>query len=135
MALPIIGSIVSIVEKVIDKALPDPQAKAAAILELKKLEMSGDLAVITNQSEINKLDAVSQDRFQSRWRPFIGWVCGLALASQLILFPMVEYVSALAGHPTKPPVLETELLTGMVISMLGIGGMRSFDKQSMKGVK
>jgi hypothetical protein len=128
MPLPLIGSLVDLAGKVIDRVIPDPKAKADAMLELAKLEQSGDLAAMAQQVEINKLDAVSTDRFQSRARPFIMWVCGGALAIQLVVGPLVVYGCALAGIPIQLPVMQTELLTTLLVGMLGLGGMRTVEK-------
>ena len=138
MGFPLLD-IVGIGAKLIDKLIPDPKAKAEAIQKLKELEQAGDLAqlnadlaVMNAQSDINKIEAASPDRFVAGWRPFIGWVCGSALAVQLVLMPLGMWGSSLAGHPVPAPKMDTELLTTMVISMLGLGGMRSFEK--FKGV-
>lgn len=128
MGLPLIGTIADFAKAVLERVVPDPKQKADALLELAKLEQSGDLAAMAQQVEINKLDAVSSDKFQSRARPFIMWVCGGALALQLIVGPLISYGSALAGRPLTPPVMETELLTTMLIGMLGLGGMRTVEK-------
>jgi hypothetical protein len=128
MPIPLIGSLLSLGEKLIERLIPDPKMKAEALLELAKLEQSGDLAAMAMQVEVNKLDAVSADRFQSRARPFIMWVCGGALAIQLVVGPLIAYGSAIAGHPVQPPVMETELLTTLLIGMLGLGGMRTVEK-------
>lgn len=125
-------SILGIGEKLIDKLIPDPKAKSEALLKLKELEQSGDLAVMTAQSEINKIEASSSNPFVAGWRPFIGWVCGGALAVQLVVMPLGVWGAALTGHNIPAPKMDTELLTTMVISMLGLGGMRSFEK--WKGV-
>jgi len=134
-----LGSLLELGGRLIDKLIPDPKAKAEAILKLKELEQAGDLAqlnadlaVMTAQSDINKIEAASPDRFVAGWRPFIGWVCGAALAVQLVLMPLGMWGATLAGHPVPAPKMDTELLTTMVISMLGLGGMRSFEK--FKGV-
>lgn len=128
MGLPIVSSILSLGEKLIDRLIPDPKQKAEALQELVRMEQSGDLAAMAQQVEINKLDAVSTDRFQSRARPFIMWVCGGALAIQLVVGPLLAYGSALAGRPIAPPVMETELLTTLLVGMLGLGGMRTVEK-------
>ncbi len=128
MALPLIGGLLSLAEKVIDKVIPDPVAKQAAILELAKLEQSGDLAAMAQQVELDKIDAASADRFQSRWRPFIGWVCGGALAIQLCVGPLLTWMAALAGYHVVFPAMQTELLTTLLVGMLGLGGMRTVEK-------
>lgn len=138
MGIPVLD-IIGIGAKLIDKLIPDPKAKAEAVQKLKELEQTGelaqmnaDLAVMTAQSDINKIEAASTDRFVAGWRPFIGWVCGGALAVQLVLMPLGMWGTSLTGHSVPAPKMDTELLTTMVISMLGMGGMRSFEKY--KGV-
>jgi hypothetical protein len=128
MAIPIIDGILSIGEKLIDKLIPDPKQKADALMKLRELEQSGDLAVIANQVEINKIEATNSNLFVSGWRPFIGWVCGSALAFQLVLGPMVMWGSAIVGKPVALPVMQTELLTTLLVGMLGLGGMRTIEK-------
>lgn len=128
MAIPIIGSILEIGEKLIDKLIPDPKLKAEALLKLKELEQSGDLSVIAGQNEINKIEAASPTLFVSGWRPFVGWVCASALAAQLVLGPLLSWGSDLFGRPVRFPSLETELLTTLLVGMLGLGGMRTVEK-------
>jgi len=130
MGLPIIGSILALGEKLIDKLIPDPKQKADALLKLAELEQSGDLAVIAGQVEINKLEAMSSDNFTRRWRPFVGWVCGGALAIQLVVLPLGGGVAAIIGKPVALPVMNTELLTTLLVGMLGLGGMRTVEKLS-----
>lgn len=114
--------------KLLDKLIPDPKAKAEALQKLREMEQSGDLAVIANQIEVNKVEAASSNLFVAGWRPFVGWVCGSALAFQLVLGPMIVWGSELAGKPVHPPVMQTELLTTLLIGMLGLGGMRTVEK-------
>ncbi|MGH9423301.1 MAG: 3TM-type holin, partial [Thermoanaerobaculia bacterium] len=57
-----------------------------------------------------------------------GWVCAAALAVMLVLGPMLEWGSAVAGHPMKAPVMPTETVMALVTSMLGIAGMRTYEK-------
>ena len=128
MGIPVLDSILGIGEKLVDKLIPDPKQKAEALLKLKELEQSGDLAVIAGQVEINKIEAASGLTFISGWRPAVGWVCAVALAFQLVASPILSWVSTLAGHPVVPPVLNVELLTTLLVGMLGLGGMRTVEK-------
>lgn len=114
--------------KLIDKMFPNPKDKAEAFLKLKELEQSGDLAVISNQIEVNKIEASSPRVFVSGWRPFIGWVCGCALAFQLVLGPVIVWVNALRGTTVALPAMQTELLTTLLVGMLGLGSMRTVEK-------
>jgi hypothetical protein len=128
MGIPIIGSIFDIGNKLIDKLIPDPKQKAEALLKLQELEQSGDLAVIAGQNKINEIEAASPNLFVSGWRPFIGWVCGSALAFQLVVGPLVVWACTLVKHPVSLPIMQTELLTTLLVGMLGLGGMRTVEK-------
>jgi hypothetical protein len=133
MALPILGGVLSLGEKLIDKLIPDPKAKADAIQKLAELEQSGDLAVIAGQVEINKIEAASSKMFIAGWRPYIGWVLGTGLAVMLVVGPMMAWGSALAGRPIEQPKMPTEVIMALTTSLLGLSGMRSWEK--FKGVE
>jgi hypothetical protein len=70
--------------------------------------------------------------FVSGWRPFIGWVCGGALFSQYILRPWVQWLCVLVGHPIPQLPGIDDQLWQLVGAMLGMGGLRTFEK--IKGV-
>jgi hypothetical protein len=125
---------------IIDKVLPDPQAAASAKLEAMKLQASAEGAQLEAatrlalaQIDVNKADASSGNLMQYGWRPFIGWICGLALAWDTIGRPVLVMGWVMAGH-TDPvlPTLSTEQLYGLIFGMLGLGGLRSAEK--VKGV-
>lgn len=128
MALDPLTGILDVGKALIDKLLPDPKAKADALQKLEELKQNGDLTVIAEQADINKIEAASPKLFVSGWRPFIGWVCGAALAFQLVLGPMIVWGTSITGHPVSPPVMQTELLTTLLVGMLGLGGMRTVEK-------
>lgn len=125
--------------KIIDKVFPDPAARAAAQLELMKLAQEGELAQLTAetdlakaQAEINQVEASSASLFVSGWRPFVGWVCGLGLAMQFLVAPMVSFLASMMGRQLAVPALDMSTLLTLLFGMLGLGGMRTFEK--MKGV-
>ena len=128
MPLPILGAILGIGEKLIDKLIPDPAAKAAALLKLKELEQSGDLAVIGGQLEINKIEAANPNKFISGWRPAVGWVCVSGLAIQYVLSPLLEWGTLLASHPVKGPTLDMATLMPLLTGLLGLAGLRTYEK-------
>jgi hypothetical protein len=128
MAIPIIGAVVDVVKTVIERTLPDPKMKAEALQKLEELQQSGDLSIIAGQNSINMAEAGNVNLFVSGWRPFVGWVCGSALAFQLVLGPLLVWGATIIGHPINPPVMQTELLTTLLVGMLGLGGMRTVEK-------
>lgn len=125
--LPIIG-------KVIDKIFPDPAKAGEAKLEMMKLEQNGDLKELQAslnrdiaQIALNKIEAGSDDKFKSRWRPAVGWICVFGLAYATLLYPLLTW-AAVVFDIIPPPNLGVEVLMPVLLGMLGLGGMRSFEK-------
>jgi len=135
---PLIGGLLDAGLKVLDRVLPDPAQKAAAQLELLKLQQAGefkqleaDLQLALAQTEVNKVEAASADPFKSGWRPAAGWVCVLGLLYQFLLQPLLAWGSVIQGY-AAPPVLELGDLYGLLFGMLGLGAYRSFEKTKGK---
>jgi len=133
MGLPLIGSIVDLTKTVIERVLPDPKQKADALLELTKLEQSGDLAVIAGQVDINKIEAASPNVFIAGWRPAVGWVLACGLAVMLVIGPLMAWGSALAGRPIEQPKMPADIIMALTTGLLGLSGMRTWEKY--KGVE
>jgi hypothetical protein len=123
--LPIISSILS-------KVIPDPTVAAEAQFKLLSLLQSGELAQITGQLDINKVEAANTNLFVSGWRPFIGWVCGIAFAYKFVVAPFLLFLFAAFGHTLVLPFLDFTEMSSVLIGMLGLGGLRTYEKA--KGV-
>ena len=108
--------------KLIDRLWPDPAQRDAAKLELLKLQQSGELAGITGQVEINKIEAASASVFVSGWRPFIGWICGAGLGYQFLVYPI------LVAFVPKIVQLDMGTLLTLLAGMLGLGALRTTEK-------
>ena len=135
MALDPVSVLFEVGSKVLDRVLPDPAQQAAAKLELMKLQQNGELAQITGQMEINKVEAASSSLFVSGWRPSIGWICGAGFAVQFVIGPLAEWGAALAGHPVKFPQMDTGTMMPLLLGMLGLGGLRTAEKLADKAAK
>ena len=126
--IPLIGTIV-------EKVIPDPQAAADAKLRVMELAQKGELAVLDadlklalGQIEVNKAEA-TKDMFRGGWRPATGWVCVAGLAYQFILQPVLPWVVALFGAHVPPlPAIDNESLMVLLTGMLGLGGLRTFER-------
>ena len=137
MAFDPLTSALELGGKLIDKLIPDPTAKAQAQLALLKMKQDGDLAELTADTElakaqvqVNLAEATSSSLFVSGGRPFIMWVCGVALANDFIARPFAMYISSVmhvAG--ANWPALDMTSLMPLLLGMLGIGAMRSYDKK------
>lgn len=121
-------ALMPILDKVLGAVIPDPAAKAKAITEVLDAFSKLDLG----QLQVNAAEAQSQSLFVAGWRPFIGWVCGCALAYQYIVTPLACWLAAIGGYdlPTPPPL--NDILWELMFGMLGMGALRSFDK--FKGI-
>ena len=135
MALDPVTALFEVGSKVLDRVLPDPAQQAAAKLELMKLQQNGELAQITGQMDINKVEAASSSIFVSGWRPSIGWICGAGFAVQFVIGPLAEWGSALYGHPVKFPQMDTGTMMPLLLGMLGLGGLRTAEKLADKAAK
>jgi len=101
-------------------------------LEIRELIKGKEIdpqKLIELQSEINKVEAQHRNIFVSGWRPFIGWVCGVALAYNFVLRDLLIWF---LGQDSVPPALQMEHLMTVLIGMLGLGGMRTFEKLNNK---
>ena len=128
MALDPISAALDLGNTLITRIFPDPAQADAAKLELLKLQQSGDLAQMTAQTDINKVEASNSSIFVSGWRPAIGWVCALALAYQYLLKPLAMGILPNFGIAIAPlPGLDDNLWQ-LMMGMLGMGGLRTFEK-------
>lgn len=128
MAFEPISALLDVGSKLIDRLWPDPEKRAAAQLELLKLQQSGELATIAGQLEIGKAEASNPNVFVSGWRPFVGWTCASGLAIQFVIGPLVTWVSAFFGPLLVLPVMDMSVLMTLLVGMLGLGGMRTIEK-------
>lgn len=114
---------------IVNKVIPDKAAAAVAASELQRMAAQGELAeeltqlqaVTSNQTDVNKVEAASASIFIAGWRPFVGWVCGVALGVSSIVAPLFTWLASLAGHPVAFPVLTDPLLQATLAGMLGLG--------------
>ncbi|HQR83028.1 MAG TPA: 3TM-type holin [Thiotrichales bacterium] len=122
--IPLIGSL-------IDKAIPDADAANKAKAELAMMQAKGELDLMLGQIEINKAEAQHSSVFVSGWRPAVGWICAAALGYEFIAMPLFAWASLNFGWQS-PPHLVMDGLMELVLAMLGVAGLRTFEKY--KGV-
>lgn len=128
MSLDPISAALDLGTTLINKLFPDPAQASEAKLKLLELQQNGDLATMIAQTDINKEEAKSASLFVSGWRPAIGWVCALALAYQYLIRPLAGTVAGIAGIVIPPlPGLDDNLWQ-LMMGMLGMGGLRTFEK-------
>lgn len=109
--------------------IPNDNEREKARNEVVEHILSIVAANDAGQLEVNRVEAASSNVFVAGWRPFIGWVCGVALAWTYIGEPVATFALARAGYAGAPlPAVQTENLFELVLAMLGMSGLRSFEK-------
>lgn len=130
-----IGTVIDSVGKIAGDLITTDKERLELELRAKELDQSIDLA----QIEVNKVEAEHSSIFVAGWRPAIGWIGAAAMAYQFLLYPIMlwgwVYFQGTGWIPkelTPPPVLDADQLWVILSGILGIAGMRSFEKT--KGV-
>jgi hypothetical protein len=124
------------ITSIIDKILPDKAANDAAKAQLLSMQLSGDIQAQIAQIDVDKQEAASQSIFVAGWRPFVGWSCGFAFVYAFIVQPFAQSVAVFAHSnfdPSKLPQLNLTEMMPVLLGMLGLGAMRSFDKANGNG--
>lgn len=124
MGIPIIGDIIGVVGKVIEKVIPDKTKAAEMKHEIAMSLVNSDLA----QMSINKEEASHPSVFVSGWRPAVGWVCVAALFFNYILSPIINWGCAIWYPEILLPNLDISELMTLLFGLLGMGSLRSYDK-------
>lgn len=119
--------------KVIDRVLPDKAANDAAKAQLLSTEFQAEAQQVLGQIEVDKVEAASNSKLVSGWRPYIGWIAGSALAEDMILRPLIQQISTICGHPIVLQPLDISTLLTLLGGLLGFGAMRSYDKAQGTG--
>jgi len=119
--------------RILDKIIPDKDARAKAQEELLKTANDQEFQLALAQIEVNKEEAKSESLFKSGWRPAIGWTCTLGLIYNFVLYPFLLWLVAVTGSTIVPPPLISDNLMELVFALLGLGGLRTYEK--VKGIK
>jgi|TARA_R110000803_G_C11858679_1_gene306842 hypothetical protein len=124
----LIGPVVGL----LDKFIPDADLKTKLAHQISSMAETHAAELAKGQLEANVVQAKHPSIFVSGSRPAILWICALGLLTQFFLMPIAEWASAIWYPEITLPKLQTEQLMALTFSLLGLGGMRSFEKS--KGV-
>lgn len=123
-----IASLLPVASKLLGKFIEDKDTKNKLAHEIATMAEKHGQQLALAQIEVLKEDAKG-NWFQSSWRPLIGWICGLSLAINYMVSPM------LAGFGIVIPQADMSVMMPLLFGMLGISGMRSFDKYKKTDTK
>ena len=129
----LISAILPSVMEVAGRFLPEDKEKRAAGEREIQAKLTDSLAQVDlAQLGINKVEAAHRSMFVAGWRPFIGWTCGVALMYTYVLQPILVFGLAQSGYLIDLPKMDLGELMPVLMGMLGLGGLRSWEK--VKGV-
>jgi len=122
---PILEPLINLIPNKNDRAKAREQAEAQIVTAMTGL--------VQGQLEINKVEAKHSSMFVAGWRPAVGWICGVSLAWNFIVHPMLLWAAFLfpgaeIDLSTAPQLDAGELMT-VLLGMLGLGGLRTYEKR------
>jgi hypothetical protein len=121
------------VSGLLDKFIEDKDKKNAIAFELSTMAEKHAQALAKAQLEVNKTEAAHKNLFVAGWRPAVGWVCVLGMASNFMVIPLAHFALALVESTVVVPILDLTQMMPVLMGMLGLGAMRTVEKA--KGVQ
>ena len=129
MIATLLPAIVPIIGDVVGRFLPEDKEAAEKAKREIESNLTEHLAKIDlAQLEINKAEGQHRSIFVAGWRPFIGWTCGFALAYTYVIQPMASFILGQTGYLIQLPEVDMTLMMPVLLGMLGLGGLRTFEK-------
>lgn len=131
-----IGSIADLLKAGVERIWPDKSKQEEAKAAIEQAQLAGQLQEMQaawdnarGQLDVNKVEAASSSLWVSGWRPFVGWCCGSAFAYAYIMQPLMIFTATCAGKNLHDlPSLDIAGMMPVLLGMLGLGGMRTFEK-------
>ena len=124
-----LGSLVGPVTGLLDKFIEDKDVKNKLAHDLSTMAERHAQELAKGQLEVHKTEAAHKSLFVAGWRPAIGWICGLGMASNFLVIPIANFVLALTGSTILIPLLDTGEMMPVLMGMLGLGAMRTYEKK------
>jgi len=127
-----IESLIGPVAGILDKFIEDKDQKAKLAHEISTMAERHAQELAKAQLEVNKVEAAHNSLFVSGWRPAVGWCCVLGMTGNFMVIPFTNFVLALLSIQVTIPLIDLETMMPVLMGMLGLGAMRSYEKT--KGV-
>ena len=131
--MSILKSLIQPVTSILDKFIPDADTKQKIAHEIATMAEKYAHESAMAQIEVNKTEARHRNLFVAGWRPAVGWVCVLSMASNFLVIPMANFTLALADSTVNIPLIDLSTMMPVLMGMLGLGALRTVEKT--KGVK
>jgi hypothetical protein len=123
-------SLIGPVTGLLDKFIEDKDQKNALAHEIATMSQKYAQEIAKGQMEVNKVEAAHKSLFVAGWRPAVGWVCVLGMFGNFITIPFSNFVLALLGINIVIPLVPLETMMPVLMGMLGLGAMRTYEKKN-----
>jgi hypothetical protein len=125
---------IDLIDTFVKRFVTDKDLAAKLAVQARSEEFQGNISLLTGQMKINEEEAKSTNWFVAGGRPFIMWVCGVALLYAVILEPIARFTAkVLFGYIGEFPVIDSTLTMQVLMGLLGLGTMRTMEK--LKGAE
>ena len=116
------------IAKLLDKVIPDADERSRLAHEIATLAERQAHEIAKAQIAVNKEEAGHASMFVSGWRHAVGWVCCFGLASNFLVVPFANFGLSVSGSPLLIPSLDLSEMMPVLLGMLGLGGLRTYEK-------
>lgn len=128
-----LAQLIGPVTGLLDKFIEDKDKRNAIAHKIATMAQEHAQELSKAQIEVNKKEAEHQSLFVAGWRPAVGWVCCLGMASNFLVIPMANFALALSNSTIIIPLIALSEMMPVLLGMLGLGAMRTVEKA--KGVQ
>lgn len=132
MDLTGLSNVAQLGNEIITRIWPDASEADKAKLSLAMAELQAASESAKTQASVNQTEAASSSLFVSGWRPGLGWICVAALGYQFIIYPLLLWLTVWFPEIHAPAPIVSDMLWELMFGMLGLAGLRSWEKS--KGV-
>lgn len=116
------------ITKLLDKVIPDADERSRLAFEIATLTEKQAHEIAKAQIEVNKEEATNHSLFVSGWRPSVGWISAFGLATNYLFVPICNFVLTITESPITVPALDLSEMMPVLLGMLGLGGLRTYEK-------
>jgi len=118
------------ISKILDKVIPDKDARERMAHEIATMAETQTFELAKAQMDVNKQEAAHKSLFVAGWRPGAGWVCVTGMAMNYLIMPIGNFVLAITNPDVVIPALDLSQMMPVLLGMLGLGSLRSYEKRN-----
>ena len=116
------------IAKLLDKVIPDADERSRLAHEIATLAERQAHEIAKAQIAVNQKEASSHSIFVAGWRPATGWICAIGLATNYLFVPVCNFILTITESPITVPPLDLSEMMPVLLGMLGLGGLRTYEK-------